>query len=133
MRFTFSPHHTETYRLFIAYVYAHAKDIKAALLVIAGCVIFGLMSLQIPVHKSYLRARIKTITLRYGSKKPGAMLFLETEDGRTAVVSTRLIHPDLKEGVELCLQELTDAIKGGRWFVHTTADRCFPAPVQPAY
>lgn len=108
-----------------------AVDVASCLSIIGACIIVGLLTLKVPVHRAFHRARIKTVTVRLGSSHPGASLFVELPDGRNVMLDTVFVQRKLAAGVEICVQELTDAIRGGTWFQHTTPDRCVssvPAP-----
>ena len=109
-----------------------AVDVASCLSIIGACIGVGLLTLKVPTHRAFHRARIKTVTVRLGSSHPGASLFVEIPDGRNVMIDTVFLQRKLAPGVEICVQELTHAIRGGAWFQHTTPDRCVNSVPAPA-
>ncbi|MDJ0826671.1 MAG: hypothetical protein QNJ16_14305 [Rhodobacter sp.] len=101
---------------------------KAALAILGGCLVAGLLQLRAPEHRAYHKARVRYAGARLGSKKPGVRFEAELPDGRSVWMSSMRYNPDLKPGAIVCVQELRDRIWDSTLYMLALPSKCVTDP-----
>jgi len=104
-----------------------SSNARAAAAVILGCLAAGLLTLRIPEHKAFHRARVRVIEGRIGSKRGGIRMLLDLPDGRQVWLASARYNALLKAGAEICVHEMRDALRGGAAFELALPARCAQA------
>lgn len=117
-----------TFQMITAYIRtSDFKDNTVALLsVIAGCMIFGALTLKHPEHRAFHRARVSYIGVRLGSKSPGVRFMSKLENGQEIMTTSPRYNPNLRPGAVVCLQELKEKFWGATYYVLALPSKCAP-------
>lgn len=100
------------------------RDVFMTLLVCVGCTLAGLLSLRVPVHRTFHRATVRKLVGSFASKQPNIMIEAETDSDQIVFIKAIAYNPELREGARICVNEMTDAIRGGRIFTLALPSQC---------